>query len=215
MKIFVCCEGVSDVGPLTYFIKNTSGKVSLEVICETHSSIKSKKVRIYSKKLGKVYNDVEKFDRAAYIKKLYALAAIEDCVHIAYHQDSGRQGFRNVYNGVMSDFRANVPEKIKILAIVPKEMTESWLLSDEKSYPFIPDNPKLPASPEECWGDKNDTNSNYPKNLFKRVLKQFNLEPTRDVYAGIAEKINIETLKIRCRESFGQFYTDMQTFLDR
>jgi hypothetical protein len=106
------------------------------------------------------------------------------------------------------------------LAIVPKEMIESWLLADEKAYPAIPIAPRLPTRPEELWGDKRDKNSNYPYNYFMRVLSQsvlsqFELADNSDTYTEIAEKIDIDVLKNRCRESFGQFYTDMLSFIVR
>jgi hypothetical protein len=151
-----------------------------------------------------------------YIKKLLIQAVLNECNHIAYHQDAGHQGFRIVYNGINEDFEKGMSSEIigmKHLAIVPKEMTESWLLADERAYPAIPASPRLPTKPEDIWGDKHDFESNYPYNYFKRVLTQFGLDDNRDTYTAVAEKSDIEVLKAKCRVSFGQFYTDMQSFI--
>jgi hypothetical protein len=48
---------------------------------------------------------------------------------------------------------------------------------------------------------------------FYRILEQFSLDNSSDTYAQIAENIDIETLKKRCPDSFGQFYTDIQAFV--
>jgi hypothetical protein len=53
------------------------------------------------------------------------------------------------------------------------------------------------------------------KNYLKRNLEQLGLnsDNNRDTYTKIAENTNVEVLKRRCPESFGQFYTDMQSFI--
>ena len=68
--------------------------------------------------------------------------------------------------------------------------------------------------PESLWGDKDDPGSNYPKNYLRRNLKELGLESNSDTYTQIAENTDIEVLKRRCRESFGQFYRDLQEFSD-
>ncbi|GHU90751.1 hypothetical protein FACS189476_11080 [Spirochaetia bacterium] len=119
-----------------------------------------------------------------------------------------------VYAGIKIDFSKAVSDnETRCLAIVPKEMIESWLLADEKAYPSVPTAPRLPANPEELWGDKRNANSNYPYNYFVRVLSQFGLDDDSDTYKEIVEKIDIEVLRNRCKKSFGQFYTDMQSFV--
>jgi hypothetical protein len=214
MKVFVCCEGITDGDVLRCFIRKCSDIPDIEIHYETHSSIKSKKtysVKKFNKYLDEQDQDT-KFDRLAYMTKLFGLAALEGGNHIAYHQDAGHQGFEKVYDGVAKDFSSAVPSDVKYLAIVPKEMIESWLLADEKAYPSIPVAPKLPARPEKQWGDRRNPDSGYPKNYFKRVLSQFGLEATRDVYADIAAKSDITTLKNRRLLSFERFVNDMRIF---
>jgi hypothetical protein len=185
----------------------------IEILCETHTSIRTKK--IYNKKLFKyLYPDPDKFDRIAYIKKLYTLAVLDNSNYIAYHQDAGHQDFKFVYEGITKDFEDAISnDEIHCLAVVPKEMIESWLLSDEKAYPSIPVSPALPKKPEEIWGDRHNPESNYPKNYFKRILSQYSLEDNHNIYTDIASKSDIETIKNRCPESFNQFCNDMQSFI--
>jgi hypothetical protein len=95
-------------------------------------------------------------------------------------------------------------------------MTESWLLADIVAINSVGNGNihiDLSPDPETLWGDKDDPNSNYPKNYLRRILQQLGLEANRNTYAQIAEKADIEVLKRRCPESFGRFYTDMQSFI--
>jgi hypothetical protein len=48
--------------------------------------------------------------------------------------------------------------------------------------------------------------------IFIRVLKQFRLGNKSDTHAQIAGNSDIEVLKRRCPESFGQFCDDMKEF---
>jgi hypothetical protein len=78
-----------------------------------------------------------------------------------------------------------------------------------KGFPPINQSP----SPEGLWGSKEDPDSDYPKNYLTRALNKLGRDADSATYKEIAQKSNIDTLKKRCPESFGQFYTDMQTFL--
>jgi hypothetical protein len=215
MKVFVCCEGVTDIGPITIFMQKCSPDRFVEVKCETHTSIRVKK--IYTKKLSKYLSpDPDRFDRITYIKKLYMLAVLDNSSHIAYHQDTGHQRFKDVYNGIQNDFSDAVPnDDMHCLAIVPKEMIESWLLADEKAYHSVSGDLHLDPHPEDLWGDKHIFLSNYPKNYFARVLSRLGITNDRNAYTQIAEKCDIDTLKARCPKSFGQFLMDMQTFIPK
>jgi len=151
---------------------------------------------------------------SAHSKRIKALAftAEKDGVNfIAYHNDADKN-YNETYNEIKSEF--DKLNNFRCIAVIPKEMIESWLLADDCAYPSIPENPKLPPKPEEIWGQKDDKNSNYPYNYFVRVLLQFALPDNRDTYTYIAENSDIEVLKQRCPVSFCRFYTDMQAFVD-
>jgi hypothetical protein len=98
---------------------------------------------------------------------------------------------------------------------VPLRMIESWLLSDETSFIKCfgkpPSNPPLPAKPKLIWGEKDNPDSNYPKNLMNRVLKQYeDRESGREIFKDIAEVMQIETLRKKCPISFETFYSDIR-----
>jgi hypothetical protein len=121
-----------------------------------------------------------------------------------------------VYKGVKDAFKDIVAQNFKCLAIVPKEMTESWLLYDPNAYPQIPSNPALPTRPEELWGEKHNPNSKYPKNYMKKILSQFpefDSINEAESYTKIAKKTNIQVILHRNSKSFKQFYDDMQEFI--
>jgi hypothetical protein len=70
MKVFVCCEGITDGEVLRCFIRKSSDVPDIEIRYETHSSIKSKKT--YSAKKFNKYPDEQdaRFDRIVYMKKI-------------------------------------------------------------------------------------------------------------------------------------------------
>ena len=202
MKIIVCCEGPNDVGPIICFLKRCVNTKKIDVECETHKSIKN----------TKIYHNI-KNNRVGMIKKLYALALIKDSNHIGYHQDTDDNEFIDVYDAIKNVFGLVVSKKIKWMPIVPQKTMESWLLSDKKAYQNITRKPSLPSAPEEIWGSFRDPNGNHPKKYFMRIFAQNNILLNRKTYTQIAENTNIEVLKSRCPKSFGQFYTDVQSFI--
>jgi hypothetical protein len=157
-------------------------------------------------------NDITISGHYKLIKALAVYALLGESKCIAYHQDADGR-FADVYNTLISEFHSLSEKGFRCLAIVPKEVIESWLLADENAFPSVPNKPKLPPKPEEIWGQRNDPNSNHPYNYFVRVLEQFDMHDNRDTYAQITENTDIEVLKYRCPESFGQFYADMQSFI--
>jgi hypothetical protein len=216
MKIVICCEGPTDVGPLTALIRKCSPLNNLDIDCKIHDELKGKnllKIRLSKKNR----QDNKRINRVAFIMRSFQFATLSKCKHIGLHQDSGHQDFKEVYQGIHKDFNAVLPGSIKRLAIVPKEMIESWLLADVTAINSLGDGTihvDQSPNPETLWGNKDDPESNYPKNYLKRNLEKLGVEFSNDTYARIAENTNIEILKRRCPISFGQFCTDMQSFID-
>jgi hypothetical protein len=144
-------------------------------------------------------------------KLLTALAAIalkKNCKNIAYHQDADGE-YKYRYKTIKTEFKKLTDSGFNCLAIVPKEMIEAWVMADKNAYPEEPKKPPLPPKPEELWGTKES--KKHPKKYIEKVLVQFHLTPCSEVFSEIAQKCNINILKKRCPESFGQFYTDMQS----
>jgi hypothetical protein len=216
MKIYVCCEGEKDREPLTSFIEKYAGSQPVEVICETHASIKNRPIR--SRKFNQFLPESEKnYTRLGMMAKLAILAFQEESEHICYHQDAGHQGFEMVYDGIRKDFDKAIPEELssmKRLAIVPKEMTESWLLGDRAAFLGLDSEEKFPSKPEELWGDVHNRKSNYPKYVFERLVDKCTME-TDSPYSEIAHNTDIDVIKKKCPLSFGQFCNDMAHFINR
>jgi hypothetical protein len=206
-KFFICCEGVTDVGVLIALVEKC---ITVSAECKTHDEIKHIKVlKLRSTKRGSSRDaDVS---RKAYIRRIAHITHEQNSNYFAYHQDAGRK-YERVYEDINCDFDEYIEKGFHCIAIVPKEMTESWLLADEQAFFAAfgrkPENPALNPKPEELWGEKMDPDSNYPKHVIKRVLAQYHKEPNRDTYTEIASNCNINTLKNRC-ESFTRFYNDL------
>ncbi|GBU27236.1 hypothetical protein R84B8_00763 [Treponema sp. R8-4-B8] len=203
MIIYLCCEGVTDYAAIPSLMKKAAGNVEMDVHWIKKSDLK--RTIIHRKKNVSISVHRKRI-------KALALTAEKNNVHfIAYHNDADKK-YSEIYSEIKSEF--DELKKFQCVAIVPKEMIESWLLSDESAYPAIPETPKLPSKPEEIWGQKDDKNSNHPYNYFVKVLTQFKLSDNRDTYSLIAENTNIEVLKQRCPLSFGQFYADIRNFIE-
>jgi hypothetical protein len=204
IQVYMCCEGITDFEPLCVFMRRAAQSSEIVVIRKTRNDLRRETV-LLSGRRG-VHKHVTDIDRLAMSAKK------AKCKHIAYHQDADGN-YNAVYNSIKNKFLDCV-DTYSCLAIVPKEMTESWLLADEQAYiaTFGSKPEYLPKEPEEIWGKKDDPDSNYPKHVMERILGQYNKTPNRDIYEYIAEQSNIDTLKERCPQSFVRFYDDLQGF---
>jgi len=203
MTIYLYCEGVTDYVVIPNFMKRVSIIPDLDVQWIKRDTLKN--VRTHRK------SNVRITSHYKLIKALATFSFLQGGKYIAYHQDADGK-YLETYKSIINEFKSLKESGFHCLAIVPKEMIESWLLADENAYSAVPDNPKLPSSPEEIWGQKKDKTSNHPYNYFVRVLAQFSLPDNRNTYAQIAEKTKIEVLRHSCPESFGQFCKDMRVF---
>jgi len=204
--IYIHCEGVTDYAVIPILMKKVLKMHDLDIKWIGRDELR--KLNTHRK------SNITISGHYKFIKALATHSYLNGSKYIAYHQDADGK-FINVYNDIISEFRPLQEDGFFCLAIVPKEMIESWLLSDDSAYPSMPNDPKLPSKPEEIWGLKDNPNSNHPKSYFVRVLAQFRLPENRDTYTQIAEKTSIEVLKRRCPESFNKFYTDTQSLLSK
>jgi hypothetical protein len=198
--IYIHCEGVTDYAVIPVLMKKVLKTNNLDVKWIKRNELK--KIRTHRK------SNITISGQYKLIKALATYSLLKSSKYIAYHQDADGK-FNEVYNAIISEFRPLQENDFFCLAVVPKEMIESWLLSDDNAYPEIPSNPKLPLKPEEIWGEKD--NPNHPKNYFVRVLAQFGLHKDRNTYTQIAEETDIETLRHQCPKSFEKFYSDIQS----
>jgi hypothetical protein len=189
-------------------------KLFLCIDCKTHTELSNTKFLGF-KSPKNIRKDGSRLNRIAYIRRLLYNAILSNSKNIAYHQDADGK-YSEVYNGIHEDFQyvissiKNLTTTIKCLAIVPKKMTESWLLADVKAINSLRDVAKpVDQSPDpESLAD--------PKEYLKRNLEKLGVktdsEHIRIAYSQIAEKAEIEVVKRRCN-SFEKFCTDMQSFV--
>ena len=208
ITVYLCCEGVTDYAVIPILMKKV--KVLSDIDIQWVKRDFLKKFRTHSK------TDIVISGHYKNVKALAAYSLKNDNKYIAYHQDADGR-YNDVYETIKTEFKF-LMEKMDFhcLAIVPKEMLESWLLADVKAVNSVGngiDHVDQSPLPETLWGNEDDPNSDYPKNYLKRNLNELNVGSSPDTYAQIAEKTDIEVLKRRCPKSFGQFYADMQSFI--
>ena len=204
IQVYLYCEGITDYEPICIFMRKANRLSEFVVTRKTRKDLREE-ITLLSGRRG-IHKHVTDIDRLAMTAKK------AKCMHIAYHQDADGND-ADVYESITKKF-AKYADTCACIAIVPKEMIESWLLADERAYGaiFVSKPERFPKYPEELWGRKDDPDSNYPKNVMKRILKQYNKALNRNIYIDIAEHSNLDTLKAHCPKSFVRFYNDMQGF---
>ena len=106
------------------------------------------------------------------------------------------------------------------IPMVPVKMIENWMMGDGKAIQKVfGEIPKgLPAKPELVWGTEDDPNSDYPKNLLDRLFKSVNngieVKMQREVFAEIAEKIDLKTERKTCYISFDSFCRKIEKYFE-
>lgn len=128
-----------------------------------------------------------------------------------------RKEFQRIYKEVASGLQDDSPEYWKAVPMVALKMIESWLLADPRAFEKLfgkwPTNPRLPAKPELIWGDKEEPQSDFPKNYLKRVLNQYHAESCKEIFVQLAEQMDIEKLEEACPISFAKFSDDLKNAL--
>ena len=107
---------------------------------------------------------------------------------------------------------------LKVLAVIAVKMIESWIMSDPESFKELWGNGQrvdFPAHPELEWGDRNDPESNFPKNRLDCIMSAFNQESGPDTYNMIAEISDLEEIAAKCPIGFRTFKTELETILDQ
>lgn len=219
IKLLLCGEGPTDYGkkifadgkwgwidgPAQIYIKKVLPVEDIEIDCLEKQAIKKLRLqRIPSKVKG---HGIKAF-------KL-AIQAREQGIGIAVcYVDADNHDFDTIYQQIAQGFDEFGSDKVVGIPMIPKRMIESWLLADEGAFNLVfgvlPVNPSLPAKPEEVWGAKEDTNSNFPKNLLARVIGQYPAQDrVDDKFIAISENSDVEVLRSKCPLSFGRFFNDM------
>jgi len=204
MEMYLHCEGPTDYAVICSLMKKAIGNQDFSVNWVKRDEMKNWIThRKGNLKISGTYKNVT---------ALAAIALRDGNKNIAFHQDADRE-YDVRYKRITSEFDRLKGTGFNYLAIVPKEMIESWVMADKNAYPKEPVKPPLPPKPEELWGKKDS--DKHPKKYLENVLRQFHQTPSADIFSAIIEKSDLEIIKKRCPKSFGQFYGDMQTFISK
>jgi len=196
MTVYLYCEGVTDYAVIPPIMQNTSKISDMDVRWIKRDNLKNIKMH---RKSNIIISGHYKL-----IKALAVFSLLHGSKYIAYHQDADGK-YAEVYNSIIFEFKALRESGFHCIAIVPKEMTESWLLADVTAINSISEG-SVNQSP-------NPESLNDPKSYLKENLERLGVESNYDTYTQIAKNSCIDLLKRRCSESFGQFYKDMQLFI--
>jgi hypothetical protein len=201
MTVYLHCEGITDYAVIPVLMKKASNMPNMDI---RNLNDKVKEFKTHRKKPNELLG-------YKLIKNFATFYSQNDSKYIAYHQDADGK-YSDVYNAIISNFEPLKEKDFRCLAIVPKEMIESWLLADVTAINALGDGTiHVNQSPDP-------ESFNNPKEYLKRNLEELGVKTDEHnipiAFAQIAKNINnIEVLKNRCKVSFGQFYTDMQTFI--
>lgn len=61
--------------------------------------------------------------------------------------------------------------------------------------------------PHACCSSKHAS-----RHYLKRVLEQFDMEPSRELFAELARNASVDALRHKCPKNFQRFYNDVQRF---
>jgi len=162
-------------------------------------------------------------DRAA---KALALAKLDlDCRVVVFAHDvdkaSGkkrnaterRHRIRELHAEIEAGFGAvSGAERVLRIKATPLRMIEAWALGDRSAIEGVAgkggEMSVVPKAPEEAWGEESDRSSRHPKCLLRRALGR---DPTPDVFAEIACRSDVETLRVTCPDSFAPFLEEAKS----
>ncbi|HNX02145.1 MAG TPA: hypothetical protein PLE33_00925 [Candidatus Cloacimonas sp.] len=211
IKVIVCGEGSTDVGKRDYetsqwidgpaiaYIKNASTKKLQIDGIEKHKLPKIQKVKSLK-------------GHSVKAEKLCLYAILHHYMVAICYVDCDKNPFEKIYKDITEGFSCYQDIVIGI-PMIPKAMIESWLVADENAFLKVfgkkPPKPYRHIEPESLWGKKEDPNSNYPKNVLKRIVSQFNDKPDDWRYA-LARNSSSKTLLLKCPVSYGRFLCDMK-----
>ena len=135
-------------------------------------------------------------------------------------ENTARKRYQQVHDEIWEGGNPST-DTVSVIPMVALRMVEAWLLSDSAAYEAVYGEDavkkaklKLPQHPELLWGKKDDPDSDYPKNVMKKVchlLEQFSREKFgRQIYIGLAENSNIDEIARKCPISFQNFREELK-----
>jgi hypothetical protein len=219
IKILLLGEGPTDVGTRTYngtqykgcvihliekmsaqYKQGELNKFQFELVTKQDINNRDDVTNKHKKKFSTLPGRTRKSlsGHGKNIQKLIQHAALEemDYDYILYYGDtdkrsgevSPKKASQEAYaeaNGAFEQFN------IKGIPIIPLRMIESWLLVDSNCFEG---KVKLPKNPELIWGDEKNQTSDHPKNYLQRILTQKHLEPNRQTYCELVDRMSLGTI---------------------
>lgn len=165
-------------------------------------------------------------------RKFSEIIKSEQCRYGIYYCDADREaGAKNSsevqarkqlqkrYQEVVKGLECTSYEKIPM---IPLRMIENWMIADQKAIEVVYNRQYgknvVPANCELLWGDKNNPNSNYPKQFLTRMIRDLDKKYAKETlgaeaFCDIAKEQDINLLRRNCNISFEQFYQDYEKML--
>lgn len=136
----------------------------------------------------------------------------QGCNAVIYMVDADsteKSRWREIKGELEDGFRASTFEGSKICCI-PRAIIEAWLIADETywSEQISTTAPRVPK-PEELWGNRDDPDSNFPKNVFARLCTLSELADDVESKWSVARSLDTALVARRCPLSFKQFRDDI------
>ncbi len=237
MKIAVTGEGPTDYGkeeygtgkwlwgPIEVYLRRVAEQegVSIELVPISRKDVEN--YRVQSRTLRGISG------KGVPSRKFYCLFKKNECEYGIYYCDTDREkGTKNSSRLEAEKCWQEKYEEVKrglddpnCIPMIPLRMIENWILGDQKAietvYGFHSNNMKIPYDCEMLWGDKNDPESNYPKNYLTRFVRKLDKRYadrnlTMKDFREIAESQDIETVQEHCKLSFGKFCADYRRLLE-
>ena len=217
--VFIAAEGPSEIGDLSHPLPYREGKEGyfqplLRKLCGGRVQLKFDGAKIAS--LPKARDLDVKKGHGRKAAQALALARTAGARALVYVKDvdklSGtkasarerRRKQRELREAIEAGFEASEaddgPQRI---VATPCRMIENWALGDPDAFKTLDaPAPKLPAAPEELWGDEKDPKSNHPKCVIRRALDR---SPSARDFADLADASDVTRLAKSCPESFEPF----------
>lgn len=242
MRIAVTGEGPTDYGrreyaagqwewkwgPIAIYLKRIAALNNVEIELIPIERERVQEHRLQKRRLSGLEG------KAIPSRKFAKLMIGEKCQYGIYYCDADRETgtknssevqarrqFEKRYNEVRLGLESESSDNK--IPMIPMRMIENWIMADqcaiEEVYEKKYGKKVVPANCELLWGEKNDLDSNYPKNYLIRMIRSLDKkyekeEVGSEAFCSIAEKQNLETLREQCNISFEKFYQDYTKLLN-
>ena len=223
MRVFLVGEGPHDIGDLAggpAFRGKRPGFLQpiIEKVVGSRAEFDGAKVALLGKK--RVSRRGEALDAQASLAAALAINAESELLVFVRDLDGGsgrdKRKAKSDIRRMSADIRrAAEPwsgESPTCVPGIPCRTIEAWALGDLAAVdaacrPSVP--AELPAGkgPEDLWGKRHDPDSDHPKMVLRRIVGG---DVTREDFASIAERSDVENVRQACPLSFEPFVAELE-----